>query len=151
MAVGNVVFCAAFAVFVLYAAERLGLSELGYGVLLVAFAVGGLLGTLVAPALIRHVGASLLLRAGLLVEVALHATLALTRALERYGLWKPSYHDRIVPIPGDIAKPRLGLGELEFRRLAREVDTVIHNAAHVNFLYPFEMLKKDGYKVRRLQ
>ena len=68
----------------------------------------------------------------------------LTRALERHGLWKPSYHDRIVPIPGDIGKPRLGLGELEFRRLAREVDTVIHNAAHVNFLYPFEMLKMDN-------
>ncbi|MCO8275625.1 MFS transporter [Actinoplanes sp. TRM 88003] len=79
MAVGNVVFCAAFAVFVLYAMRRLGLSDVGYGVLLVAFAVGGFLGTLVAPALIRRIRASYLLRAGLLVEVALHATLALSR------------------------------------------------------------------------
>ena len=80
MAVGNLVFCAAFATFVLYAKQRLGLSDVGYGVLLIAFAVGGFLGTLIAPRLIRVVGASLLLRAGLLVEVALHATLALTRS-----------------------------------------------------------------------
>ncbi|MFG1996805.1 MFS transporter [Actinoplanes sp. NPDC048988] len=79
MAVGNVVFCAAFAVFVLYATQRLGLTDVGYGALLVAFAVGGLLGTLVAPTLIRRLGSVALLRAGLLVEVALHATLALTR------------------------------------------------------------------------
>jgi MFS family permease len=80
MAVGNVVFCAAFAVFVLYAHQRLNLTDVGYGVLLVAFAVGGLLGTLVAPALIRHISAKLLLQAGLLIETALHVTLALTRS-----------------------------------------------------------------------
>jgi predicted MFS family arabinose efflux permease len=78
MAVANLVFCAAFAVFVLYASSRLGLSDIGYGVLLIAFAAGGFLGTLAAPRLIRSIGASALLRAGLLVEVALHATLALT-------------------------------------------------------------------------
>jgi MFS family permease len=78
MAVANLVFSAAFAIFVLHARERLGLSTVGYGVLLIAFAVGGLLGTVVAPRLIRAVGASVLLRLGLLVEVALHATLALT-------------------------------------------------------------------------
>jgi len=78
MAVANLIFCAAFAIFVLYAKERLGLSDIGYGVLLIAFAAGGLLGTLVAPRLLRTVGAAWLLRLGLLVEVALHATLALT-------------------------------------------------------------------------
>lgn len=79
MAIGNVVFCAAFAVFVLYATERLGLDPAGYGLLLTAFAVGGLLGTLLAPRLLRTLNAALLLRAGLAVEMALHATLALTR------------------------------------------------------------------------
>ncbi len=80
MAFGNVVFCAAFAIFVLYAFERLGLGQVGYGVLLTAFAVGGLAGTVVAPTLLRTVSAAVLLRAGLVVEVALHATLAWTRA-----------------------------------------------------------------------
>ena len=78
MAFGNVVFCAAFAIFVLYSRERLGLSSVGYGVLLTAFAVGGLLGTLLAPKLLAKLNATILLRAGLLIEVALHATLAAT-------------------------------------------------------------------------
>jgi MFS family permease len=79
MAFGNVVFCAAFAIFVLYVFERLGLGQVGYGVLLTAFAVGGLAGTMVAPALLRKVSTTMLLRTGLLVEAALHATLAWTR------------------------------------------------------------------------
>jgi MFS family permease len=78
MAFGNLVFCAAFAIFVLYSRQRLGLSSVGYGVLLTAFAVGGLLGTLVAPKLLAKLNATLLLRLGLLIEVALHATLAAT-------------------------------------------------------------------------
>ena len=79
MAFGNVVFCAAFAIFVLYVFERLGLGQLGYGVLLTAFAIGGLAGSVLAPVLLRSLSATLLLRAGLFVEVALHATLATTR------------------------------------------------------------------------
>ena len=79
MAFGNLVFCAAFAIFVLYSrgAARPVVS-VGYGVLLTTFAAGGLLGTLVAPRLLRVLGATPLLRAGLLIEVALHATLAAT-------------------------------------------------------------------------
>ncbi|AGZ39097.1 MFS transporter [Actinoplanes friuliensis] len=79
MAFSNVIYCAAFAIFVLYAFERLGLGQVGYGVLLTAFAVGGLAGTVVAPRLLTTVDTTLLLRAGLFVEVALHGTLALTR------------------------------------------------------------------------
>jgi predicted MFS family arabinose efflux permease len=78
MAFGNLVFCAAFAIFVLYSKQRLGLSDVGYGVLLTAFAAGGLLGTIAAPRLLARIPATALLRAGLLVEVALHATLAAT-------------------------------------------------------------------------
>jgi MFS family permease len=78
MAFGNLVFCAAFAIFVLYSRQRLGLSDVGYGVLLTAFAGGGLLGTVLAPRLLARIPATALLRAGLLVEVALHGTLAAT-------------------------------------------------------------------------
>jgi MFS family permease len=78
MAFANVVFCAAFAIFVLYSKERLGLTDVGYGVLLTAFAIGGLAGTLLAPRLLRTLGATVLLRVGLLIEIALHATLAAT-------------------------------------------------------------------------
>ncbi|MFI6518343.1 MFS transporter [Spirillospora sp. NPDC050679] len=74
----NVVFCGAFAVLVLYARERLGLSEVGYGYLLVAYAVGGLLGTAAVGPLRRAVPTPALLRAGLVIETSTHAALALS-------------------------------------------------------------------------
>jgi predicted MFS family arabinose efflux permease len=76
MGVGNVVLCGAFAILVLYARRRLGLSEVGYGYLLITFAVGGLLGTATAGRLRRRFGATALLRAGLIVETATHVGLA---------------------------------------------------------------------------
>ncbi|GAA2585876.1 MFS transporter [Winogradskya consettensis] len=78
MGLANVAFCAAFATLVLYARQRLGLSDVGYGFLLTTFAVGGLLGTVLAPRLQRVFGAGTLLRAGLVVEVITHTTLAIT-------------------------------------------------------------------------
>jgi len=77
MGVGNIAFGAAFAVFVLYCRDRLGLSEVGYGFLLTAFAVGGLAGTTVATRLTRAVGSTWLLRAGLVIEIVTHISLAL--------------------------------------------------------------------------
>ncbi len=79
MGVGNIAFSAAFAVFVLYARERLGLSDVGYGFLLTTFAAGGLTGTAAAGRLRRRFGTSRLLRAGLVVEAVTHLSLALTR------------------------------------------------------------------------
>ncbi|RJL33605.1 MFS transporter [Bailinhaonella thermotolerans] len=78
MGAANVVLCAAFAVLVLYAGDRLGLTEMGYGVLLVTFAAGGLLGTAVTGRLRARFGAPALLRAGLVVETATHLGLAVT-------------------------------------------------------------------------
>lgn len=78
MGVANVVLCGAFAVLVLYARRRLGLSQVGYGYLLITFAIGGLLGTATASRLQARFGATTLLRAGLIVETATHITLAVT-------------------------------------------------------------------------
>jgi MFS family permease len=78
MGFGNVAFCAAFAVFVIYARRRLGLSEIGYGLLLTTFAVGGLVGTALAVRLQRRFGSAALLRTGLVVEAGTHAVLAAT-------------------------------------------------------------------------
>lgn len=78
MGLANLAFCAAFATLVLYARQRLGLSDLGFGFLLTTFAVGGLVGTVLAPRLHRIVGAGTLLRAGLVVEFVTHVTLAIT-------------------------------------------------------------------------
>lgn len=76
----NVTFFGAFSILVLYARDRLGLSEVGYGVLLACSSVGGLAGSVVAGRLERRFGASLLLRVGLVVETVTHLVFALTRS-----------------------------------------------------------------------
>jgi MFS family permease len=78
MSVANVVFCSAFAIFVLYVQQRLGLTEIGYGLLLTTFAIGGLLGTVTSQWLQKRFPAKVLLRAGLIVETLTHLTLAIT-------------------------------------------------------------------------
>jgi MFS family permease len=78
MGLANIAFCAAFAVFVLYCRQRLGVSEVGIGFLLTAFAVGGLVGTTLAATLIRRFGSTAILRTGLVVEAVTHVTLAVT-------------------------------------------------------------------------
>ncbi|WP_444951607.1 MFS transporter [Micromonospora ureilytica] len=78
MGLSNIAFGAAFAVFVLYCQERLGVSGVGYGFLLTTFAVGGLFGTTVAAKLTRALGSAAVLRAGLIIEVVTHVSLAIT-------------------------------------------------------------------------
>lgn len=77
MGAGNVMFGAAFAVFVLYARQRLGVTGTGYGALLMASAAGGLAGTAVVGRLRARFGTSRLLRAGLVIETLTHVSLAL--------------------------------------------------------------------------
>ena len=74
----NVTFGAAFSVWVLYAYERLGLSEFGFGLLMTAGAVGGLAGSALFGFLEKRFSYAWLLRVGLLIETSTHAALALT-------------------------------------------------------------------------
>ncbi len=67
--------------FVLYCRQRLGVSDVGYGFLLTAFAVGGLAGTALATRLVRTFGRTVVLRVGLVVEMLTHLILATTTAL----------------------------------------------------------------------
>ncbi|HKY62241.1 MAG TPA: thioester reductase domain-containing protein [bacterium] len=61
--------------------------------------------------------------------------------LEFFQLWRPEFVDRIVPVVGDLAKPRLGLSPEGFDRLAEQIDLVYHNGASVNFIYSYRDLK----------
>lgn len=65
----------------------------------------------------------------------------LQRALESCSLWDEDLGSRIVPVPGDLSQPLLGLSTEEFRRLASRVDVVYHSGALVHWIYPYEMLK----------
>jgi thioester reductase-like protein/amino acid adenylation domain-containing protein len=61
--------------------------------------------------------------------------------LRGYGLWRPEWAERIVPIDGDLGEPLFGLDEGEFDALAREVDLIFHPGAVVNLIYPYSELK----------
>jgi len=75
----NITFCAAFATWVLFAREQLGLSETQFGLLISVGAVGGVLGMPTYHFLEPRVGSVTLLRAGLVIETTVHLVLALTR------------------------------------------------------------------------
>ncbi|AXB46019.1 MFS transporter [Amycolatopsis albispora] len=75
----NVTLMAAFAILVLYARERLGLGEVGFGLLLTASAVGGLIGTMIVSRLQARFSNTALLRVGLTIETLTHVGLALTQ------------------------------------------------------------------------
>ncbi len=75
----NVTFGAAWGVLVLYALERLHLSELGFGVWTATAAVGSLVGIAAYGNVDRRIGAANIMRIGLFVETATHLTLALTQ------------------------------------------------------------------------
>lgn len=74
----NVTFGAAYGVYVLYAQDRLGLGDVGFGLLLTCVAVGGVAGSVAYSRLEGRFGYTTLLRAGLVLETASHAALALT-------------------------------------------------------------------------
>lgn len=62
------------------------------------------------------------------------------RTAERYGIADLDM-DRVVPLPGDLALPGLGLPADVFDELARTADVIHHAGAMVNFTYPYEELK----------
>lgn len=47
-------------------------------------------------------------------------------------------------VAGDLAKPRLGLGEARYDELARHVDAILHSAAEVSWLAPYETLRSPN-------
>ena len=74
----NVTYGAAWSVLVLYASERLGMDEVGFGLLTTAIAVGGIVGTASYGRLERRFSLADIMRGGLVLETFTHLVLALT-------------------------------------------------------------------------
>jgi MFS family permease len=74
----NVTYGAAWSVLVLYAGERLGMNEVGFGLLTTALAMGGVIGIASYGALERRFSLGDIMRVGLLIETGTHLSLALT-------------------------------------------------------------------------
>lgn len=68
----------------------------------------------------------------------------LQNSLESYLLWNESFNPRIIPVIGDLSEPLLGLSQPEFQLMATQIDVIYHNGALVNFIYPYEALKKPN-------
>ena len=76
----NVTFGAAWSVLVLWARERLGLHEVGFGVLLAVSAFGSVVGGALYGRITQRVSLSALMRIGLIVETVTHLLFAVTTA-----------------------------------------------------------------------
>lgn len=74
----NITWAAPWGVLVKYSLDHLHMSEVGYGLLTTASAVGGVVGVLSYGWLERHVNLSTLIRVCLTLEVLTHGALALT-------------------------------------------------------------------------
>ena len=62
--------------------------------------------------------------------------------LERYSLnGTVAYSNRVIPVLSDLSAPLLGLSVAEFRQLAGQIDTIYHNGAYVNLVYPYAALR----------
>ncbi len=64
--------------------------------------------------------------------------------LESHQLWRPAFERRIVAEEGDLRLPRLGFTEKRLQELAEATDVIYHNAAAVNFLYPYRDLREEN-------
>ncbi|QNT91974.1 Linear gramicidin synthase subunit D [Streptomyces griseofuscus] len=64
----------------------------------------------------------------------------LAARMRRYGLDPEPLLDQVVPVPGELAESHFGLPDRDWDRLAREVDTIVHCGARVNFAYPYRAL-----------
>jgi MFS family permease len=109
----NLAGAGSFAIWVLWARERLGVQGVGFGVLVTAYTAGGLLGTMLASPLERRFGPATLLRAGLCIEAASQLSLALAGSpwvaaptlvafgahATVWGVVSVSLRQRIVPEP----------------------------------------------------
>ncbi|HVE82279.1 MAG TPA: thioester reductase domain-containing protein [Myxococcales bacterium] len=61
--------------------------------------------------------------------------------LERYGLWRDAYAERLGALRGDLGRPRLGLSEADLAALADRLDLVLHGGAAVNWVLPYRALE----------
>lgn len=60
-----------------------------------------------------------------------------------YGLWNEWWVTEgiLEVVPGDLERPRLGLSDADYSKIAADAHLIIHNGARVHWLMPYENLK----------
>jgi thioester reductase-like protein len=51
------------------------------------------------------------------------------------------FEARVIPVCGDLGQPKLGLTQDVWDFFAREIDTVFHNGATVNYLFNYDLMR----------
>ncbi|NDJ19426.1 type I polyketide synthase [Myxacorys almedinensis] len=69
------------------------------------------------------------------------AKIRLQKNLESYDLWNERFSSRIILVLGDLAQPQLGLSAEQFETLASQIDSIYHNGALLNYIYPYSKFK----------
>ncbi|MDO5425273.1 MAG: thioester reductase domain-containing protein [Eubacteriales bacterium] len=64
--------------------------------------------------------------------------------MRRFHCWKEEYRKFIVPVPGDLNLPNLGMEAKVYERLSKKIDLVIHNGAILNFVFPYTQMKRTN-------
>ncbi|MEH2114379.1 amino acid adenylation domain-containing protein [Nostoc sp.] len=65
----------------------------------------------------------------------------LQETLKAYLVWDESFNSRIIPVLGDLSQPLLGLSDEQFHLMAEKIDSIYHNGALVNHVYPYALFK----------
>ena len=77
----------------------------------------------------------------------------LITALEAAGLYDlriaGAFDDRVRVVCGDLASPRLGLSDRVWSQLAETVDTIVHNAARVDYVLDYDALRPSNVEATR--
>ncbi|RKR91092.1 amino acid adenylation domain-containing protein/thioester reductase-like protein [Micromonospora pisi] len=99
----------------------------------------GFLGAYLARDLLRNTSA----RVHCLVRArdAEHARQRVLDNLAANGCLESGATERVVGVPADLARPRLGIDDRTWRRLAEEIGAIYHNGAQVNSLLPYDRLR----------
>lgn len=66
----------------------------------------------------------------------------LRSAMEKYGLENEFDDKRIIAVPGDLEKEKLGISDELYNEIAENSCCIVHNGAKVDFMYTYDMLKK---------
>ncbi|CUM47015.1 uncharacterized protein AC631_02948 [Debaryomyces fabryi] len=58
-----------------------------------------------------------------------------------YGIWDESWNEKIEVVLGDLSKPKFGMEDTTWNKLAETIDVIIHNGAFVHWVYPYSQLR----------
>lgn len=103
----------------------------------------GFLGPFLLRSLIEQTDATIqvLIRAASAAEARGRLSDAFQKAVAPSASLLAHFEARVVPVCGDLERPCLGLSKEDWHTLARDVDTIYHNAATVNYLFNYAAMR----------